>query len=111
MISSNSRCYMCRRSHDVPCRLDKHKGPATEANKLRPCGSARCRVHPKQAEAQLKTTAQCAGFVSIDGRTLDQVNDPMVLRYDNGDSKLEYHGDNQRAVDAARPWEDRFELD
>lgn len=59
----------------------------------------------------VKTTAQSSGFVSINGRTLELVDDLMVLRYDEGDFEIVYYGGIQAAVNAARSWEGRFELD
>lgn len=59
----------------------------------------------------VKTTAQKTGFISINCRTLTFVDDLMVLRYDNRAFEIVYYGDIHTAVDAARRWEDRFELD
>ena len=39
------------------------------------------------------------------------VDDLMFLRYESGAFEVVYYGDIRVAVDAARTWEDRFELD
>ena len=59
----------------------------------------------------VKTTAQKSGFVSINSRTLDLVDDLMFLQYRSGKFEIIYYGDIKAAIDAARPWKDRFELD
>ena len=59
----------------------------------------------------VKTTAQKSGFISINGRTIDLVDDLMFLQYRSGEFKIIYYGGIHAAIDAARPWKDRFELD
>ena len=59
----------------------------------------------------VKTTAQRTGFVSINARTLDRVDDLVVLQYDDGAFEVLYHGPIGLAVQAARAWKDRYELD
>lgn len=59
----------------------------------------------------VKTTAQRTGFVSINARTLDRVDDLMVLQYDDGAFAVLYHGPIGLAIQAARAWKDRYELD
>ena len=60
----------------------------------------------------VKTTAQKkTGFISINKRTLELADDLMFLRYRRGGFEVVYYGDMQAAVDVARTWEDRFELD
>lgn len=59
----------------------------------------------------VKTTAQKTGFVSLNANTLDRAEDLMILRYSDGAFDVVYHGEIGPAVEAARPWEGRFELD
>lgn len=59
----------------------------------------------------VKATAQRTGFVSINARTLDRVDDLMVLQYADGAFEILYHGPIGLAVQAARAWKDRYELD
>ena len=51
----------------------------------------------------VKTTAQRVGFVTISSKTLDRVDDLMVLQYEPNDGlKLLYFGDIRIAVDGTR---------
>lgn len=51
----------------------------------------------------VKTTAQRAGFVTISAKTLDRVDDLMVLQYDvNEGLRVVYFGDVRVAVDGTR---------
>ena len=59
----------------------------------------------------VKTTAQRTGFVSINAGTLDRVDELMVLQYLDGAFEVLYHGPIGLAVEAARAWKDRYELD
>jgi hypothetical protein len=59
----------------------------------------------------VKTTAQRAGFVSVNANTVERADDLMVLRYNDGDFEVVYHGEVAPALRAARLWEGRFELD
>ncbi|XGW00951.1 MAG: hypothetical protein ACAF41_34705 (plasmid) [Leptolyngbya sp. BL-A-14] len=59
----------------------------------------------------VKTTAQRSGFVSLNVKTAERADDLMVLRYHDGDFEVIYHGEIAPAVQAARTWEGRFELD
>ncbi len=59
----------------------------------------------------VKATAQKAGFVSLNAATLDRADDLMLLRYDDGAFENVYHGEMGLAVQSARPWQGRYELD
>lgn len=59
----------------------------------------------------VKTTAQVSGVVSINGKTANRADDLMVLRYTNGEFRVVFHGEIGIAIDAARPYQESFELD
>lgn len=59
----------------------------------------------------VKTTAQQSGFVSLNANTVDRADDLMVLRYHDGDFEVVYHGEIAPAIQVARSWKGRFELD
>ncbi len=59
----------------------------------------------------VKTTAQKTGFVSLNANTLNRAEDLIVLRYSDGAFDVVYHGEIGPAVEAARSWKVRFELD
>lgn len=61
----------------------------------------------------VKATAQerHQGFVTINRRTADLADDPMVLRYAEGAFEILYHGEIARATGVSRVYDDRFELD
>jgi hypothetical protein len=59
----------------------------------------------------VKTTAQRAGFVSLNSRTADRADDLMVLRYTNGGFEEVYFGEISKALEVTRIWEGRYELD
>jgi hypothetical protein len=59
----------------------------------------------------VKTTAQRRGFVSINGCTSHKADDLMVFQFKSGEFELVYHGPMTRALEIARPYEGRFELD
>lgn len=59
----------------------------------------------------VKTTAQRSGFVSLNANTIALADELMVLRYDDGAFEVVYFGDMAKAIEVARPWKGRFELD
>lgn len=61
----------------------------------------------------VKTTAQKSGFVPISSKTIDQVDDLMIIQYANGELSIVYHGCVHRAVEAARFYQHvgNYELD
>ena len=86
--SSNLRPYIVRPSHNVPYRLGEHDRSVTEEKILRfnePRGDMYTSNRPRPS---VKTTAQNAGFLSINERALNQVDDLILLRYDVRDLEL-----------------------
>lgn len=61
----------------------------------------------------VKTTAQKSGFVPISSKTIDQVDDLMIIQYVNGELSIVYHGCVKKAVEAARFYQHvgNYELD
>lgn len=61
----------------------------------------------------VKTTAQKTGFIPISATTINKVDDVMILQLKDGALNILYHGEIQKAVDAARFYEDvgKYELD
>jgi hypothetical protein len=59
----------------------------------------------------VKTTAQTSGFVSINKKTLNKVDDIMILQYINNELKIIYFDKIENATKDCRTWKDNFELD
>lgn len=61
----------------------------------------------------VKTTAQKSGFVAISSKTLEKVDDLMILQYKNGHLDEVYYGDIDIAISSARYYEhvQKYELD
>ena len=59
----------------------------------------------------VKTTAQKNSSVRINKGTIHKVDDLMILQYDRGEFGVVYHGDIQAAIECARTYEGKFELD
>jgi len=59
----------------------------------------------------VKTTAQKSGFVTINSKTLNKVNDLMLLQYANEKLEIIYYGPIEKAVEVSRTWEDKYEFD
>ncbi len=59
----------------------------------------------------VKTTAQKTGFVTISANTVKKVDEIMILQYIDESLKIIYWGDVNPAIQAARIWKDKFELD
>lgn len=59
----------------------------------------------------VKTTAQTSGFVAINKKTLNKVDDIMILQYINNELQIIYFDTIENATKDCRTWEDTFELD
>lgn len=59
----------------------------------------------------VKTTAQKSGFVTINPRTLDKVEDLMLLQFVEGEIRIVYHGPINKAVMVSREWNGKYEFD
>ncbi len=61
----------------------------------------------------VKTTAQVKGFVAISAKTIDQVDDLMILQYQDGHLHEVYYGNINNAISAARYYSsnNKYELD
>ena len=59
----------------------------------------------------VKTTAQTSGFVSISAKTLDRVDDLMVIQYKASEFHILFYNAVALAIAVARPWKDTYELD
>ncbi len=59
----------------------------------------------------VKTTAQIGNFVSINKKTLDKVDDLMILQYVNNELQIIYYDKIENATQDCRIWKDNFELD
>jgi len=59
----------------------------------------------------VKTTAQKTGFVTINSKTLNKVNDLMLLQYANETLEIIYFGPIQEAVEVSRTWKENYEFD
>lgn len=59
----------------------------------------------------VKTTAQTTGFVAINKKTLDKVDDLMILQYVNNELQIIYYDKIANATKDCRVWKDTFELD
>lgn len=68
-------------------------------------------VTKNDRKISVKTTAQKSGFVTINPKTLDKVDELMLLQYVNYHLKIIYYGPVNKAVEVARSWEGKYELD
>ena len=70
-------------------------------------------VTPEGKRISVKTTAQQAGFVSISAKTLEFVDELMVIQYKDGNLINLYYGDIQPAIDVSRIYDytGKYELD
>ncbi|CAC9550909.1 hypothetical protein [uncultured Gammaproteobacteria bacterium] len=59
----------------------------------------------------VKTTAQKSGFVAINSKTLNKVDDLMLLQYKDENLEIVYYGDIDKAIKVSRMWEGKYELD
>ena len=59
----------------------------------------------------VKTTAQKTGFVTINPRTADRVDDLMLIQFIDDKLEVVYHGSIKTALDAGRDWKGNKELD
>ena len=59
----------------------------------------------------VKTTAQKSGFIAINKKTLDKVDDLMILQYLNNELQIIYFDKIENATKDCRTWKDNFELD
>ena len=59
----------------------------------------------------VKTTAQTIGFVAINKKTLNKVDDLMILQYINNELQIIYFGTIEDATKDCRTWRETFELD
>jgi hypothetical protein len=59
----------------------------------------------------VKTTAQTTGFIAINKRTLNKVDDLMILQYTNNELQIIYFDKIENATTDCRTWKDTFELD
>ncbi|TDE43557.1 hypothetical protein E0I26_10925 [Flavobacterium rhamnosiphilum] len=59
----------------------------------------------------VKTTAQTSGFVAINKKTLNKVDDLMILQYINNELQIIYFDKIENATNNCRTWNDNFELD
>ncbi len=59
----------------------------------------------------VKTTTQKSGFIAINKKTLDKVDDLMILQYINNELQIIYYDKIENATKNCRTWNDNFELD
>ncbi len=59
----------------------------------------------------VKTTAQRTGFVSLNCKTVHLADELMMLRYEDGAFEVVYFGEIAKAIEVAREWNGRYELD
>ncbi len=59
----------------------------------------------------VKTTAQKSGFVAINKKTLNKVDDLMIVQYINNELQIIYFDTIENATKDCRTWKDTFELD
>ncbi|AQM66575.1 hypothetical protein Vca1114GL_00052 [Vibrio campbellii] len=59
----------------------------------------------------VKTTSQKSGFVSLNKNTLNNVDDLMVIQFENKNFRILYYGNINTAINSARRYENKYELD
>ncbi len=59
----------------------------------------------------VKTTAQSSGFITINPKTLDKVDDLMLIQYAKSKLHVVYHGPISKAIEVSREWGGKYELD
>lgn len=59
----------------------------------------------------VKTTAQTSGFVTINSKTVDLVDELMIIQFRNNEFSISYHGPVKPALAAARLYKGKYELD
>ncbi len=59
----------------------------------------------------VKTTAQKNGFISINKNTIKLVDELMIFQIINNEFKIIYYGDINQAIDKARIFKNKYELD
>lgn len=59
----------------------------------------------------VKTTAQKMGFVSFNKKTIHLVDEVMILQYINNEFIVIYYGDINTAIECARSFNGKYELD
>jgi len=59
----------------------------------------------------VKTTAQKSGFVSLNKKTLNKVDDLMILQFINNELQVIYFDKIENATKDCRTWGDNFEID
>lgn len=59
----------------------------------------------------VKTTAQISGFVTINSKTVDLVDELMLIQFKNSQFTVAYHGPVEPALEVARLYKDKYELD
>lgn len=71
-------------------------------------------VQTSDRKISVKTTAQVNGFVTISGKTLDKVDDLMVIQYSNRNLSILYYGEIRSVlINKARFYKEKnkYELD
>ncbi len=68
-------------------------------------------VSQDNKKVSVKTTAQKTGFVTINPKTLDKVDELMLLQFINHNFEILYHGSIQKAVEVSRMWAGKYEFD
>ncbi len=59
----------------------------------------------------VKTTAQTSGFVTINSKTVDLVDELMIIQFRNNEFSIVYHGPVEPALNVARLYKEKYELD
>jgi hypothetical protein len=59
----------------------------------------------------VKTTAQKNGFISINKNTIKLVDELMIFQFINNEFKIIYYGDINQAIEKARTFNNKYELD
>lgn len=59
----------------------------------------------------VKTTAQKNGFISINKNTINLVDELMIFQFINNEFKIIYYGDMNQAIEKARTFNNKYELD
>lgn len=68
-------------------------------------------ISAKGKRISVKTTAQTSGFISINFRTVNFVDELMVIQFQSGKFVIIYHGPIKPALEVARVFNNRYELD
>ena len=68
-------------------------------------------ISAKEKRISVKTTAQASGFISINSGTVDFADELMVVQFRLGEFVILYHGPIKPALDLARVYNNKYELD